>query len=188
MADDTKTKKAVAKHELLDASGNVVDKEELAHGVRYTQLSTGKSVDLIPQSEIAKRMLMTLGTKTLATNEASAHRQKNGDESDAIPDVVERFAGIENGTWLSGERTGPSWNLPAMRDAAILALMDAGKLDGSDEAGVAAKVKSLDALLTNPKAVAQVRAVAGVLDHYNRIVGKVKPTPKTVDDLLTLIA
>ncbi len=188
MADaKTSDKKAVAKFELLDAQGNVVEKEADAYGVRRTHLATGKSVDVIPQSDFAKRVLAVFGTKTLMGHEASQVKQKNGDKADPGADIVERFSLIEAGTWAA-DREAPSWDLDAGARAACMAMVDGGKLppDGSPEfANQLAKIRKA---IDDPKVWAQVRMVEGVKDHYDRLVGKEAKKPKTLDDLLTLVS
>lgn len=109
---DTETvKRAVAKHELLDSSGAVVEEEELATGIRYTLLANGQAFDFQSGMEPGKRetMLTIFGAKTLATNETSALR--NSTKGAATPDeqidaVRERFALLETGKWVDRTREG----------------------------------------------------------------------------------
>lgn len=99
----TVVRERVAKHELLDAQGNPTEDEEVAHGIRYTLLKTGKSFSAMykPGTD-ASRMFAIFGMKTLATNEASQARQAgNADQLAAIQD---RFDLIEGGKWV--DRTG----------------------------------------------------------------------------------
>lgn len=186
MAD--KVKKAQAKHELLDAQGNVVEKEEEAHGIRYTQLSNGKAVSYIPKSEAAIRMLAVLGSKTLATNEASQVRQKNGDTADTIPDITDRFNLIESGTWVDRTREGPKWDLDAMAEAAVLNLIGEGKLDENDTEKVGAYKAKLRGMIEDAKVLAQVRGVGDTMAHYNDLTGRKVAAPKTSDELLAMIS
>lgn len=109
---DTETvTKRVAKHELLDASGGVVEDEESATGIRYTLLGNGQTFDWqsgqTAGSELA--MIAVFGAKTLATNTSSGLR--NSTKGEATPDeqmdaVRERFALIKTGKWLDRTREG----------------------------------------------------------------------------------
>lgn len=111
-AADTEIVKAkVAKHELLDAAGAVVEDEELATGIRYTLLANSQTFEWqsgqAPGSEIT--MISVFGAKTLATNESSAMR--NSTKGAATPDeqidaVRSRFALIKTGQWLDRTREG----------------------------------------------------------------------------------
>lgn len=98
----TVVRERVAKHELLDTQGNVTEDEDLAHGIRYTLLKTGKSFSAMykPNTDAA-RMFAIFGMKTLATNEASQARTGGADQLAAIQD---RFSLIEGGKWV--DRTG----------------------------------------------------------------------------------
>jgi hypothetical protein len=132
---DTETvKRAVAKHELLDTAGNVVDEEELATGIRYTLLANNQSFDFQSGMEPGKRetMLAIFGAKTLATNETSALR--NSTKGGATPDeqidaVRERFALLETGKWVDRTRegVGAKIDLDALANAICNVMVAEGK-------------------------------------------------------------
>lgn len=109
--DSETVRKQVAKHELLDATGNLVDEEESATGIRYTLLANGQSFDFQSGLTAGERntMICVFGAKTLATNESSAMR--NSTKGAATPDeqidaVRERFALLETGKWVDRTREG----------------------------------------------------------------------------------
>lgn len=182
-------KKAQSKIELLDQSGDVLtgdnEKEENAYGVRVTQLSNGKSIDLLPQSEAAQRMLYVFGAKTLAGHVASQVRQKSGDKADSIPAIAERFDLIESGTWVDRTREAFVPEHDKLAAAATDVLITTGKKAESDRDATYAALLKL--VTENEKAVSQVMAIDGVRDRYNELTGKVK-TVKTADDLLSMIS
>lgn len=110
---DTKTKKtAVAKHLLLDAAGQVVEEFEQAHGIRYINIESGATFDFIPTNPDSQRMLSVFGARTLATNEASAARQKDGTAADEMDAIADRFALIQpsdpavDPVWVDRTREG----------------------------------------------------------------------------------
>lgn len=132
---DTETvKRAVAKHELLDASGNVVEEEEAATGIRYTLLANNQAFDFQSGMTPGERntLLVIFGAKTLATNESSAMR--NSTKGAATPDeqidaVRERFALLETGKWVDRERggVGAKIDLDALANAICTVMVAEGK-------------------------------------------------------------
>lgn len=107
--NDKTPRAAVAKHELLNASGEVVKRMEEATGIRYTVIASGEKFeyqlpDATPGS--AATMLALFGAKTKATNEASRVRQDNGsaaEQLEAIDDVFEQLTG---GVWRERSEGG----------------------------------------------------------------------------------
>jgi hypothetical protein len=99
-AETVSGKKRQAKHELVDAQGNVLGDdadETAAWGIRYSLLALpGKSFTYIyGQNADCDRMLANFGAKTLATNETSAARNSDKGEASAVEQldaVVDRFA------------------------------------------------------------------------------------------------
>lgn len=132
---DTETvKRAVAKHELLDASGNLVEEEELATGIRYTLLANNQAFDFQSGMTPGERntLLVIFGAKTLATNESSAMR--NSTKGAATPDeqidaVRERFALLETGKWVDRARegVGAKIDLDALAEAICNVFVGEGK-------------------------------------------------------------
>lgn len=150
---DTETvKRAVAKHELLDSAGAVVDEEETATGIRYTLLANGQSFDWqYGQNADADRMIAIFGAKTLATNESSAMR--NSTKGAATPDeqidaVRERFALIQTGKWIDRTRegVGAKIDLDALANAICNVMVAEGKYTEADVSGgkLAATRQKLD--------------------------------------------
>jgi hypothetical protein len=132
---DTETvKRAVAKHELLDASGNLVENEEEATGIRYTLLANNQAFDFQSGMTPGERntLLAIFGAKTLATNESSAMR--NSTKGAASPDeqidaVRERFALLETGKWVDRAREGigAKIDLDALANAICTVMVAEGK-------------------------------------------------------------
>jgi hypothetical protein len=182
------TKRKVANHILLDASNppNEVDSEELATGFRYHHIASGHSFEWqsgMPAGDM-RTMLAIFGAKTLATNEASQVRQKEGDTGDQVGAIRERFALLETGKWVDRTREGPRVDLDKMAEAAANVLVANGKVP-NEPAAITARVAALRKALDDPKMVAQIRQVEGVAAEYAKLVGK---ATKTADDLLAMIS
>lgn len=181
------TKRAVAKHALLAADGAVVEEFEDAHGIRYTDLSSGITYDFVPKNPNAIRMLAVFGARTLATNEASAARQKEGTSQDQIDAITERFSNMENNNvWVDRTReVGARWDLGVLATAAVNVAIAAGKLPNEDAAKGKAYAKFFEKMTQDKAAVSTVRAVEGVEAEYKKLQGK---TAKTADDLAAMLA
>lgn len=132
--DTENVKRAVAKHELLDASGAVVENEEEATGIRYTLLANNQAFDFQSSMTPGERntLLAIFGAKTLATNESSAMR--NSTKGAATPDeqidaVRERFALLETGKWVDRTRegVGAKIDLDALANAICNVMVADGK-------------------------------------------------------------
>lgn len=178
-ADVKAVKERVATHELLDASGAVVDDEELASGIRYTLNATGKSFDFqVPgaQPGSVTTMLAIFGAKTLATNEASQVRQKD-DTGDQLGAIQERFELLATGKWV--DRTGgvgAKVDLDALAQAIANAFIAKGKT-----VEVSVVRTKLDADKVWAK---QTRQVPEIAAEYASIVGR---TVKSVDDVFAAL-
>lgn len=189
----TITKAARAKHELLDASGAVVEDEEKATGIRYTLLANNQTFDW--QSGLAAgtpaTMIAVFGAKTLATNETSAAR--NNAKGGASPDeqmqaVRDRFALVDGGQWVDRTREGVGARVDkdALAEAICRVKIAAGAKakDGTqftDEtvaAGLKAKVRQM--LEDDANLVRTARQVPDVAQAYAAIVGR---QTKSIDDL-----
>jgi hypothetical protein len=102
--DTTETAKTrkVADHFYLDASGNVVEEQEKATGIRYQVVATKENFDFqvpgaVPGS--VQTMIALFGAKTLAINTASQNRQDpESDVTDPVA-ISERFSLIKDGDW-----------------------------------------------------------------------------------------
>jgi hypothetical protein len=193
MTDSTATveaedkKRAVAKHALLAADGAVVEDFEDAHGIRYTDLASGLPYDFIPKNPNAIRMLAMFGARTLATNEASQVRQKDGSSQDQIDAIAARFAGMENdNVWVDRTReAGPRWDIPTLAKAAVNVSVTDGHIPATDAQLMAdAEAQFIDLMNADKANVAHIRAVEGVEAEYKRLQGKVQ---KTSADLLGML-
>lgn len=187
--DTEVVKRKVAKHELLDQSGNLLPEdqgEESAYGVRYTLLANGETFEyMYGKSADADRMLANFGAKTLATNETSAAR--NNTKGEASPDeqiaaVRERFALLQTGQWVDRTRdgVGAKVDLDALAEAICRVLVREGKLtqEQVDSGYKAGRRQKLD----DDKLFARkVRTNAAVAAEYAAIVGR---QTATTDDLL----
>lgn len=188
--DTVVSKRAVAKHELLDSTGKALGEEygeEVAHGVRYTLLGNDESLDYVyGQNADMDRMLACFGAKTLATNESSAARQKNGADAfdEQIAAVRERFALLTTGVWVDRSRDGVGAKVDPdkLAEAICQVIIDDGKMTAEQiEAGYKAKVR---AKIDEDKAYARkARQMPKVSAAYAALMGR---TAATVDDLMSI--
>jgi len=185
------SKRAVAKHALLDSAGQVVDDYEDATGIRYQDLETGKTFDyqLLGNTD-ATRMFALFGARTLATNEASAVR--NGKEAgggvEQIAAIEGRFAlihgtGGNGGQWVDRTREGgPRIDQQVLADCVLAVLEASGKKDPAQHD--ANRVALLAAWAADPKKVTMAHSVPAVRDEYAKRTNK---TTRTVDDLAAML-
>lgn len=177
---ESKTRQ-VAKHELVDVNGNLVDDEEHATGIRYTDLATGESFEhqVGGSPGAASTMLAIFGAKTLATNEASQARQKGAEGDAQVQAIKDRFALIGGGQWVDRTRegVGAKVDLDALAKAICTAMVAAGKPQ-PDEAEVRLK-------LEDKGFARQVRQVPQINQEYARLVGR---QGKTLDDVMAGLA
>lgn len=131
-----------ADHDLLDASGAVVDDEEAANGIRYTlvamperpftyQFGVNGTVD---------KFLALFGAKTLCTNESSAIRNSpkgEGTAEEQIDAVEARFALLATGAWIdrTRESVGAKVDLDALANAICNVMVAEGKLTAEQVSG-----------------------------------------------------
>lgn len=170
-------KRAVAKHELLDTSGAVVETEEGANGIRYTLLANGQTFDWqFGANPTADKMLAIFGAKTLCTNVTSAERNNTKGEAspdDQIAAVRERFAGIEGGVWVdrSREGVGAKVDLDKLAEAVCQVLVGEGaKTQGDIDSGYKATIRQK---LDDDKVyVRKVRTYGPVAAAYTALVGR----------------
>lgn len=142
MSDTTtnESRERKARRDWLDATGLPIDSgdEGKATGFRYTHIPTAKRLDpdFDPETdegpaeavfslnnipEPTKTMLAIFGGLTLVGNivsTATNPKSKGDPDANPIPDVLARFAEMENGVW-SGERgdRGPRYNPEALAKA-----------------------------------------------------------------------
>lgn len=179
------TKRAVAKHYLLGADGqSIVEEESQAKGIRYVHIASGRTFDYMLKDGPSKDMLAIFGAKTLATNEASAMRQKEGDNSDQVGAIEERFALIDSGSWVDRTREGGvRIDKDLLTTAAVNVMVEAKAINEAQKGDVWAKLRQK--LEDDPKQVAVFRQVAGVAAEYAKLAGK---TARSVNELAALVA
>lgn len=180
---DTQTveipKPRVAEHGLLGPGDAVVESEELATGISYKLLSSGKVLKYqIPGATAGTPLTMyaVFGVKTLATNEASQARQKD-DNSDQIAAIEDRFLLVESGKWV--DRTG-GVGAKVDLDALAKAIVEVGASKGKTAAldAVRAKLEDDKGFRTIARSNPEIGAA------YAAIVGR---SVKSVDDVFAAI-
>lgn len=169
------TKTRLAKHEMLDATGKVVEDEEEATGIRYTRLDDGKVFEkqIATMPDTARLMLAIFGARTLATNEASQVKQKGG--GDYVAAIHDRFDLIESGKWVD-KSGGGKIDLDTLAQAIVNIGASSGKT--FDLAVIRAKLDD-DAPWR-----AKVRQVKAITDEYATLKGR---TVATVEDVFGAI-
>src|SRR5262245_8264430 len=94
-------KRQVAEHFYLDSDGNVVEDIMAAKGIRYVHLASKDTFDYYVKPGTSGMVALALfGARTLATNEASQVRQKEGSGGDQVGGIRERFSLIDTGQWV----------------------------------------------------------------------------------------
>lgn len=182
-ADAETVKRAVAKHELLDNAGTVVEGEEEAFGIRYTLLANSQTFEYKFGANVnADRMLAIFGAKTLATNETSQSRNNPkgaGSADEQIEAVRERFALIQSDPpkWIDRTREGVGAAIDKVALSKAIVQVSTAAGETVDEAAVLARL--------DDKAFMKIaRNVPAIATAYAQIVGK---TVKTTDDMLAAL-
>lgn len=185
IVDTEPTKRQVAKHSLLDAAGNVVEEMEQATGIRYQDIASGDTFDYqLKANSDGLRMGALFGFRTLATNEASAARQKDGDSKDQMAAIRERFALIDTGVWVDRTREGgPRLDQAVLATAVINVMVEGGKVQETERGARYAKL--LENWAQDPKKATLAHSVPQVRDEYAKLTGK---TSRTIDDLAAMTA
>ena len=170
-----KKSRAVAKREWINAEGVVVEKEEEATGVRYTELETGESVDWQSGGDagVTAVMVACFGMLTLMGN--IRNTIKNGAEAsdeNVVDAIKARIAVMDSGKWLdraAGER-GPKIDPDKMAEA----FMQWVRETGSDDAKAKLQTKDVyvQRLIEDKSYAAKVRAIPEVKIIYNQLTGK----------------
>ena len=178
-----KERKAVAKHDLIDAAGTVVETEELATGVRYTLLAGGEPLDWQSKMKPGKpaTMVWCFGAKTLITNISSQSRQAGRTSvSEQLEDIAARRDLIESGTWVDRTREAFKPDLDLLVDAFAQYATDLGKVTAEQ---VAAELRAKWRTRADDDAqwVKDAYGIAAVKENYARLAGR---PIKTVDDLM----
>jgi hypothetical protein len=179
MTDTTQSPTAragVAKHEFIDANGNVVEGIELAKGIRYTDRASGKGKDYIPTDPKAILMLALFGAKTKATNETSRVRNgKNGGQSNPTEELEaldEVFESIDQGVWREKAEGGGG----SRTDKALLATVLIEMLGTGAKGDVAHYVARFESDKTYMQKV--LKSDAGA--EYRTRAGKAGPAVDTL--------
>ena len=181
----TVTRKAVAKHFLLDENGEVTEDETKARGFRYEQISTGEKFDYMV-SPAAAMMLACFGGKTLATNEASQVRNGKlaGGDAEQMEAIKNRFALLDQGEWVDRTRESAAPNLDWLAESIVAVMLADSKITEEQAAGDA-KAKVRQKLDDDPAYVKTARQHPRVSAEYARLAGRVV---KTTDDLMAAIS
>lgn len=179
-ASDKKKRTKVAERDWINEAGEVVA-EELATGVRYTNIATGEKVDLQSGGKpgTLQVMLFCFGALTLMGNVANTRvNGLGGTGQEAIEDIKERIALLESGKWIErgeGAARGPKYDLAKLATALVNSLVAKGKTDAPS------KYDRFLAKITEDKSYfAQVRSNPDVQAEYAKLVGK---APKDVNAL-----
>lgn len=174
-AADTKKSRAVAKREWLNASGTVVENEEEATGVRYTELETGESVDWQSGGDAGQTatMVACFGMLTLMGNIRNTIKNGNEPSDENVVDAIRaRIAVMDGGKWLdrASGAGGPKIDVAKMAAAFI----EWVQTTGSDEAKGKLQTQEVYAerLETDKSYAAKVRNIPEVKIIYNRLAGK----------------
>lgn len=170
-----------AKHGLLAGDyATETRKFEEAHAITYSLVGNPNDVFTFQAPADLPdgiRMLALFGARTLATNTASQIRQKDGDESEQMAAVRDRFDDLMAGTWVErAERVG------AKIDVNVLAQVYATWATAQDQKSrnpveIAAKLEADGTLRRKVYGIPDVKA------EYVRSAGKPVDT-KSVTDLL----
>lgn len=177
----------VAKHELIDASGNVVDEMEKAAGIRYTDVASGLTTDFRPDMAKPGALWAALfGLKTLATNEASQVRQADGTAQEEIDAINERFAKMfadTDAAFVDRTRVGgPRYDQPTVAVALTNVMIAGGTWTEADRAEK--EIKAKEAMAADPKKVSTFLSLEGVQAEYKRLRGAKVTSAADVADLL----
>lgn len=168
----------IAERDYLAPDGTVVDDEEEATGVRYTQLATGKQINYqIPEASPGKiqTMIAVFGLKTWIGNLVS---QFKGD----LDAVVGRLNELAEGNWpgrAPGEGPVSKINLDALAEAMAMVAEELGKIKAGDSADQY-KDRARAKLEEDPTLRRKFRADPQIGAKYNELVGK---TTSSVDAL-----
>lgn len=184
--DTNVTRKAVAKHFLLDENGEVTQDETKAKGFRYHQISTGEKFDYIV-TPAAMLMLACFGGKTLATNEASQVRNNPkgaGGDAEQMEAIKNRFALLDQGEWVDRTREAAAPNLDWLAEAVVVVMLADSRITPEQAEGDA-KAKVRQKLDEDAAYVKTVRQHPRVAAEYARLAGRVV---KTTDDLMAAIS
>lgn len=191
VAETDKKGKKVAEHMWLDANGTVVEDIELATGIRYVDIASGQTFDAQTGSPAGDKVTMgcCFGWRTLATNEASAERQRDGTGAEQVEAIRDRFALFDETPPKFVDRTregGPRTDIPNLAQAVVLVLASTSgsKLHGSDDAAKQVAYDKLFAAYNDEKTgkaqVSKALSNPQVAAEYKKLRGAKQAT---TDDL-----
>jgi len=177
--NETTSRTAVAKHELIAAKGGEHVSIDTAVGIRYTDRSTNQTFEyLIPDAKAGTplTMLALFGAKTKATNETSRVRNgKNGGVSNPVEEMEaldEVFGSISDGVWREKAEGGGGTRTDKSLLAAVLI-----ELLGSNAKGtVEHYVKRFEDDVAYMRKV--LKSDAG--EEYRKRAGKVGPAVESL--------
>ena len=182
-----------AEHVMIDASGNEVEDQELAHGYVYSLVGTGTD-DVDPfewnwadATDDEKRMVALFGVKTLATNEASGKRNNakgvQFSASEIMDAVKARFALIRGGQWTAEREGGIGVVVDRDKLASAICeyLVSSGKKTQNDvdTGGTWDKVRAR--LESDKEYFRNARNQPEVSANYAKLMGRTAVTPDTLD-------
>lgn len=177
----TKKRTKVAERDWINEAGEVVA-EELATGVRYTNIATGEKVELQSGGKAGSMqvMLWCFGALTLFGNVANTRiNGLGGTGQEAIDDIKERIELLNSGKWIErgeGAARGPKYDLAKLATALVDSLVAKGKTDAPS------KYEKFLAKLTEDKSYfAQVRSNPEVQARYAELTGKKAKEVDTLD-------
>lgn len=177
----------IAKHELIDAAGAVVDDIEKAVAIRYTDVQSGLTTDFRPDMAKPGALWLALfGAKTLATNEASQVRQADGSAQEEIDAISDRFAVMfadQDAKWVDKTRVGgPRYDQPTVATALVNVMIAGGTWQEADRAEK--ERKAVEAMAADSKKVGTFMSLEGVTAEYKRLRGAKVTSAADVADLL----
>lgn len=180
--DTEVVKRKTAKHELLNAAGEVVEDEESADGIRYTLIALPDQPFSYTFGKDAQtdKFLAIFGAKTLATNESSAVRNNpkgEGSAQEQIDAVNERFALLATGKWVDRTRegVGAAVDKDVLAEAICQIKVESGQMtqEDVDARGKAACRQKLE---DDKTFLAQARRVPEIAARYAQLKGKAAVT------------
>jgi hypothetical protein len=177
--NETTSRTAVAKHELIAVKGGEHVSIDTAVGIRYTDRSTNQTFEyLIPDAKAGTplTMLALFGAKTKATNETSRVRNgKNGGVSNPVEEMEaldEVFGSISDGVWREKAEGGGG----TRTDKALLAQVLVELLGAGAKGDAAHYAKRFEDDVTYMRKV--LKSDAG--EEYRKRAGKVGPAVESL--------
>lgn len=181
------SKRQVAKHILLANGGTSDDLDfDGADSIRYVDIESGQTIDYKPANDKATLMLALFGARTLATNEASAARQKDASGIEQIEAIRERFALIDSGVWVDRTREGGPRIDPKLAAQALVEFMvSEGKVPADQgDSALAKVVANFEDEKEGKARISKAMSNPTVAANYKRLKGG---KAATADDLAAML-